>query len=548
MSSITSTEGTMPCIPVRTFGPKVPPVPSLSPSPQRSSASPEPASGSNKVLFALFASLLVVFAFAIIFRDAYDNDIWFILATGEEIAKNGIPYINPFSFHEEQFGFIAQQWLVCLLDYHLYQASGFIGLGILTVALSFILMISMYVTGRFLKGDKTGGEVLLLIMMPVIYGMSSYMSVRPHLYTMIMFVWFVFFLEHYRRASRITWLIPLIPLIAIHVNLHAAMAPFDLVIIGCYLIPDVLKPFHARGRLARWRLEGAEYKRMPLLVCLVLCALALLANPYVLDGALYLVHSYGYADYKYYISEMANMAPASSIVNIVITVVVFFTVICIGARGSSRIDLPLALLVLGTTCLAFMHIRNRWLVVLFCFLLLAHYAHGRSIRLFAKAKIAYVATPTIVALGLIASIGGVFFALPTLTEEPKNNSYTPVAAMDYLDDIGADKQNTRVFCFFNAGGYVEYRGYKVNIDPRPELWGTSITGSDFDYYKEYVDMAKGDSVFNNYVEKYDFDVFIIPKDDNSMTYFSNNWDYVEIPGGEGYFAYALKEKFSRDAS
>lgn len=508
----------------------------------------KPAPIDNRILMALFASVLVAFACAVVFRDSYDNDIWFILATGEEIAKNGIPYANPFSFHEEPMGFIAQQWLVCLAYYHVYQAFGFIGLGVVTLVLALALMGSMYFVGRFVRGDGSGGEVLLALMIPVVYGMSSYMSVRPHLYSMLAFVWVVYFMERYRRASQARWLAALLPLVMLHVNLHAAMAPFDLVIIGCYLVPDVLAPFHKRGRLMAWRFERSSYPRLPILVALLACALCLLANPYGLDGALYLVHSYGYADYKGYISEMANMAPASSAANIVITLVVFVTAVCVGARGASRIDLPLVLLVCGTACLAFMHIRNRWLVVLFCFLLLAVYSRGRTIRPFARSRSVSIVVPTICALGLIACIGGVFFALPVLVEEPKNDYYTPVNAMDYLDRIGADKETTRVFTFFNAGGYIEYRGYKVNIDPRPELWGASIAGTGFDYYKEYVDMAKGDAVFNDYIERYDFDVFIIPTNDNSTTFFSGNWDYVEIPGGEGYLAYASKERFSRDAS
>ena len=77
----------------------------------------------------------------------------------------------------------------------------------------------------------------------------------------------------------------------------------------------------------------------------------------------------------------------------------------------------------------------------------------------------------------MASIVVTFFQVPALEELPENNGRTPVNTADYLDRIGADKRTTQVLTFFNAGGYLEYRGYKVNIDPRPELWSPAITAS-----------------------------------------------------------------------
>ena len=170
--------------------------------------------------------------------------------------------------------------------------------------LSALVVLSLYRLGRLVKGDRFGGEWILLAIAVAVPALLGYLSMRPHAYTMLAFCWLLFFLEKYRRSGKPGWLAGSVALIAAHVNFQMALAPFDLVIIGCYLVPNVLAPLHKRGRLTNVQLALGSYKRWPVLLCLVLAAAALMANPYGLDGALYLVDSYGVASYNNHILEM----------------------------------------------------------------------------------------------------------------------------------------------------------------------------------------------------------------------------------------------------
>lgn len=49
---------------------------------------------------------MCIFAYTIFF----DNDGYFLIATGKEIVENGIPQFNPF-FLEEGYRIVVQQWL-----------------------------------------------------------------------------------------------------------------------------------------------------------------------------------------------------------------------------------------------------------------------------------------------------------------------------------------------------------------------------------------------------------------------------------------------------
>lgn len=496
----------------------------------------------NILLTIVFYALVALYAAWDIFGTAYDNDIWFIMATGEEIMKNGIPYTNPFSLHEDM-GIVVQQWLPCVISYLIYGLGGFVALGAWVLVLFVAMAFSFYKVGRILRNDSYGSELIALVFVPLTVVMSTYASVRPHLYTMIAFIWIIGLLTLYRRTSKIAYIIPLPFIVALHVNFQASMAPFDIVIMVCYLIPNFLKPLHERGRLEALQCIEWDYKRLPLLIVALASIVALLANPYLLDGALYLVKSFGSASYRDYISEMNPLVPASHWVYITALLIFVAAAIVVGAQGSKLINFPLLLLMVGTTALSFTQIRNIWLGPLFCALYLVSVSSHHCISLWMRAKAAKVLSCVAGALATIGCCLLIAFEIPAIRELPANDSSTPVAALDYLDEIGADKDRTRILNFFNSGGYFEYRGYKVVMDPRPELWAPSITGLSFDYYKEFVDMTLGDTYIDDYIAKYDLNVYVVDKTDASVDIFKNQEIYLEISGGSDYRAFIKRDAY-----
>ena len=494
---------------------------------------------SDLVLAAFFSCVVLVFAGAVVFANSYDNDVWFFLATGECIVKNGIPYTNPFSIYPDM-GFIAQQWLHCVISYGVYQLGGFVGLGIVAVVLFLALAASMAALAFKIRQSRSGAEVVMMLVAASVVACSTYASVRPHLYSMLAFVWIIYLCESYRADQRKAQLAFLPLIVVLHVNLHAAIAPFDLFIIALYCIPDVASMLHRRGRLKGVSLVCATYPRKPLVLALVACAVALFANPYGASGAFYVLLSYGAASYKGRISEMNNLVPAASFINAYCTILMFITVCVIGRMGLRRINLPLLILALVGIVGAVMLIRNRWLAGLFCFAYLAWATRASSFTVFKEGRATRPVACAILIVGVVALSARIARGAPALAEKPVDASRTPVETMRYLDSIGADKQTTKVFCFFNAGGYVEFCGYKVNVDPRPEIWNATINGTGKDHYYEYVEMALGNTSFNSYNDRYDFDVFIIEEGAGTDPYFEDSPAYVEIPGGNGYRSYAKK--------
>ncbi|MCI9129061.1 MAG: hypothetical protein HFJ65_01905 [Eggerthellaceae bacterium] len=495
------------------------------------------ASSKSYVLAAAAVCALLVYAGGAIFADSYDNDVWFFLSTGEYIAHNGIPYTNPFSIIPDM-GFIAQQWLHCLISYLIYSSLGFVGLGVYCTLLFLLMSASLVALGVRLRGGTAGIEVACICILICVIGAGSMASVRPHLYSMLAFIWIIWFLEGYKRTGNPKCLIAVPIICALHVNLHAAIAPFDLVIVLCYALPDWTRALHSKGRARAVKLVGPSYPKLPVLLTLAICALALFANPYGVGGALYVFISLGSASYGNRISEMNHFIPFGDYENIFTTLIMLICVLALGSCGLKRLNQPLAILAVGCIFAGLAYGRNQWMASIFCGIYLLWATKGHPIPLLSDMKGSKALAAVIVGIGACGMVALMVANAPKLASEPEDGPMTPVKTMDYLESIQADAEDTDVFTFFNAGGYIEFRGYKVNVDARPEIWDSNINRLGYDYYKEYVEMSSGNIYFNTYNEKYDFDVFVIDSGAGTDPYFEDDPRFQEIQGGDGYRAWA----------
>ncbi|RAP49389.1 MAG: hypothetical protein BZ138_07735 [Methanosphaera sp. rholeuAM270] len=183
------------------------------------------------------------------------------------------------------------------------------------------------------------------------------------------------------------------------------------------------------------------------------------------------------------------------------------------------------------------HTRNVWLVAVFAYpLLVGAFADFKcttrmKIAVDSPAKTAALAFFTVLVLG-----AGIVAYSPELNgDQPDDALKSPKTAIEYLKEHEPDKQ-LRILTNFDMGGYVEWNGYKVTMDPRPELWNSAITGFDKDYYYEFVQLSKEEVSPADYMEDKDdrIDYAIVDSDTKLYKYLSASQDYVNILSGNGY--------------
>ena len=125
----------------------------------------------------------------------------------------------------------------------------------------------------------------------------------------------------------------------------------------------------------------------------------------------------------------------------------------------------------------------------------------------------------------------IFIIFPPNTEI-KDKESSAIAAFDYLDT----KQNVKLFTGFNTGSYAEFRGYKVYLDGRAEIYGKNITGTK-DYMIQYLKLCNGQLDINEFLEEYEFTHLIVSFEERLDTYLYYNDDYKLVIDTDEYRLY-----------
>lgn len=488
----------------------------------------------------MIVAIAVIIAFASTYAaQAYDNDMWFIIASGREIVEHGIPMDNVFTWLPN-LSTVIQQWLPDVLTYLTYSNFGMIGICLFVAAEIAALVLSLVFLSNKASGGKMPYETSLVLIAASIPALGSYISIRPQILTMIGITWTLIFLEAYRHTNDWRWLVGLPITMIVHVNCHMAMAPFDLFAIFLYLIPDFTKGIKSIFPAFTYSLRGPDYARMPLLVALIITCLATLINPYGINGALYLVSSYGAADYGNYIKEMGTLTPWNSDFGMGMVLMTFIGAIAIG-RNRRKINFPGTVLLIICTVLSYQHVRNVWLGALLtlpiAFQAFANVGCGNKENsdnpdpIIADSAMWRIICSAFAAVAVLSCVSESVATVDINID--RDSTSTPKCAMNWLVDNNVSK-DAKIFNHFNSGGYIEWRGYKTFIDARPELFEPAITGVDKHYYQEYVDTSIGKGSYDDMLSRYAFDFLIVNDDTTLYDSLLSNRDYVDVCNGSGY--------------
>lgn len=465
----------------------------------------------------------------------YNNDLWFLIATGREILENGIPFENPFALHDGM-RMVVQQWLLASELYVVKDAFGMQGLAVQTGALSCIFYALLSHAARLLASKEGGWAVDALSFSIACAAIVVWFTVRPSMVSAIILLVELLALEQYKRGGRpgILVVLPLCSLL--HVNVHASFWWLGPVLALLYLASP---PRCAGSVFLRY-----GYPKLPILVAALCMFLTSVANPYGLQGALYLAYSFGPA------SDMPiiELQP-TELLSLSGTLVLLLAALGVALallRGRGRIDLQALVLFAGTLVLAFANRRNGWLFLvaaaLFVSPLLAgsctdlpRFGKGGNVHALARRAQAAMPAAMFSACALCMTMS-VALLSDSKRWEIDDAPSTPLVAVDALNERIAPERrgDVSIFNSFNDGGFLEWFRYPVFMDPRPELWSSTVTGCEKDYAAEYAQYLRSEVSPEELVCEYKFD-YLITKDDTAMDAWCQEDDAcVVLAEGEGY--------------
>lgn len=460
----------------------------------------------DRLLLILLGCIMSTAGFLMQGNGSYDSDGWFLLATGREIVKNGIPYANPWSFSSYR-PIVVQQWLHDVLLYGSYTLAGYAGTIVYQALLAVLVALSIAFAIRGFDDRSLTLPRLLFCIGLALFGAGIYVSVRPTAWSMACMCLTIGVCTRWKRTGDWRYLMALPAITVLHVNMQSAMWLLDVFIAGCFLLPERLSKFKSVTP------EEMLSEIFPLSIALVAMLIASFVNPYGVDGARYVITSMGAASYGNVISEMKPAFEATKGFCVIFFTVGFIPAALTAAIGRRHIDVPLLVIALATFIATMLHWRNVWTFSIASALAFASMLPktedpsplkspetARSIALIALlAAIGPIAANCYVCAtngGQSCWISSERSADSLVKEIDEGGFYDPVV---YAEDP----------VIYN---YLEWKGMKVPFDLRPELWDEKGVMGTTSPYRDYVDGMQSEKAKLSYLTSNGFDYYIVSKD------------------------------------
>lgn len=446
-----------------------------------------------------------------------DNDFWFLNNTGKYIINNGFPTIEPFTIHQN-FSFIVQQWLSDVIFYYIYLFFGGWGIVFFTMLQFFLIIFISYKLTLLISDGRVSLASILTIIISSLLALNFVRS-RPQMFDFILLMLTIYLLELYirKRNNKYLYFLPIVSLLLI--NLHAS----SFFMLFLFMLPYLINSF--KFKFLCFESEG--YPKKGLFIVFFVMLFTGFINPYGLKGITYIFTSYG----NYYINNLVGEMKYPSIdtfIGILIYSSIFLVLFCYIFNKKEKIKLRYFLLLLGTIVLALSSIKGYSFFIIGAIFSLAdylkdyfkvyveefHYSRGF------KVKYCFILVLMIVVLIGTILVGKVDFYNTGINE-----------IINYLlKEEKIDKDRTVIYTSYDDGSFAEYRGLRVYLDPRAEVF-LKKNNHQKDVLKEYVFLQRGRVDVEQFLKNYNFDYLILSEYDYLYKYylkFDKSRDYKKV--------------------
>lgn len=545
----------------------------------------------NNKFNGLFFCSAFIGIFFITFK--LDSDGWFLLNGGRYVLTHGIPYIEPFTIHEN-LHFVMQQWLTGVVFWSIYSNFGLEGLLLLIYVIFAVMVVVLYRLCMLISNDNFQMSVIVTTIAGIF--ISFFMVTRPQIFSALILLVTIYCMELYVQRKRVRYLIALPILSLLLINVHASLWPMLFVVMIPYLIDSF--PFKFKV------LCGEGYRNRPLFLCLVIMFFAGFVNPYGLKSMTYLFTSYGYEQINSYVREMNPLIITNLFgkIGFCMIILTFFT------YTQRKVKLRYLLLSLGTAYMAMSSVRSLFLfflcglfplayayrdclplksndikptaqvyrlrkiltVLLGCAVVFTFYQVRQdiirqislaplwAILLFAGIMISFMMYSVYqewqcrkvkekltkdqwlrhIAIMLFGVAISILLIIQVAGYRETSKELTSKPAIDYLLEKN-QAADIVLWTNYNTGQYPEFRGVKCYMDARADVFLLK-NNKQKDILDEYFAVRSGKLYYKEFIERYHFTHFLTAKIDILYTYLYHDPDYNLIFEDENYRLYEQK--------
>lgn len=484
---------------------------------------------------AVFALIPLAISFCTLVANL-NNDTWFLLKYGQVICESGLPFKDPLSMHSD-FDIVVQQWLTDVIFWRIYSFAGKYGLLVLVMLFTLVITFIVYKASMIVSNNNLFVSLICAVASECTL-LFFVMTTRPQVFTICILLCQLLLYEKYMQKSEWKYLIGIPILSALLINFHASMWIVQFVIVLPFLVDSCKFDFKFI------KCQGA--KILPLIISSATAFAAGFLNPYGLKAMTYVFRSYGISYINKFITEMkpTNIKTSAGFIGIVLFCIALVINFMKKDDGVINTRVRNILFIVGFGYMMFSNLRNAMFIFAFAPYTVAYCLRDIDIKVpyeknvSKKSKImsavllvllAGVTAAFFFSLDGINTLSNVFITENDINSEDRieyTNSQTE-GAVEYILDNYPQAQDLKIYSGYNDGAYLEFNGIHPYIDPRAEVF-LKANNSKEDVLEEYYNLQCEGSDEKAFLNKYDFDLILVSKNDVLYDYLENDNDYKEL--------------------
>ena len=460
-----------------------------------------------------------------------DNDSWDVLAEGREIVQNGVYYTDKLSMHED-LEITVQNYGFAVLFYLVFSVLGASGIYVIMLALCVLVELLVYKIVMLISDKKKNVSLLVMSLTGVSLALMGFVATRAQMVSFVIFLAAIYILELFIKSGKVKFLF-LLPFLAIlQVNLHASLFWMLILVMFVYIIDSICVP--------KLHLQG--YRTKPLVLALVGMLLCGLLNPYGFKMVSFIFTSYSNTRFHGMINELQPFSPLGSLRNAGFYLSIVFVIFTLIYGKKKNIRVRYLLMFFGFLALGLNTVKGLSQFILTMFLpaaLIFRDIELKKVGLIKAIRVAGFWTGVIVLFGFVV-------LCPLIVSRIRNEPIEGlVLAMDVIDRNTLEEERSRlkVYAGYVDGAYVEYRGYKPYLDPRGEVFLKKNNGKE-DILYEWDDLQKGKLDPAEFLEKYQFDYFLVSEGDLLYDYLAKDYETIFADDENGIKVFKRSEQLS----
>lgn len=479
-----------------------------------------------------------------------DNDTYWIIKTGEEICKNGIPAKDFLTIHTDM-DLVVQQWLSDVIFYKIYSVCGLTAVVLFKGVIYIIYALLIYKLCRIISNRKFIIPLFLLLVNVVM--IRIFFVARPQIFSYCIILCELIALESYVKTGKIRRLFILPALSVLEVNLHASMWTMLFIIMLPYLANAL--PIKIKGK------SIACCKILPLIISAAAMGVCGLVSPYGYKGLAFIFTTSIGNKVGSWIGELSPLYLNSDSTDLVLLASMALVLIFYLFHKSGKTQIRYVLLTAGTALMMLKYTKLSPYFLISAYPVLLAYIDNLDFKklkpkfkgrknkkgkknMSKKLKIAATAFIVIFAAGAICMLAydNIADTRDYIASGGKDETITDidnaVAAMER--DAENNGKELTFFNSFNSGGYLEFLGYKTYIDPRADSF-VKEANHDFDYLTEYRNVSTCKVYHQKVFDKYGFNYAIYEYEVSPALYtaMTNDSNCKEIYKGTDMVVFAI---------